>query len=236
MFPSLGRVTIVPWLLGCLGTMCGCFHWLEVCQLLQSETQVVYPKGLNRCLVLVVTPLPESLAHDTNALDDEPTFLQVDLSQFTAGDHESKALVPGRTSTCTSPMHLALEHPPKAESQASMTAEVQDLLLHAVWDTSNQVLGNSNQKGQHLRPWGLHPLLEWKTFPNWLLPPLRHHCRWPCLMSPSQLTKLKKQSTLPLPLWPRFLGLTQVSSWRMWCYSKRKWTKLWGAYWQLGNL
>ena len=78
-------------------------HWLEVHQLLQLETQVVYPEGLNGCMVLVETSLPESLVQGTNVPCNEPIFLQVDLSQFTAEDHESKAPVARRTSTSTPP-------------------------------------------------------------------------------------------------------------------------------------
>ena len=38
---------------------CRRIHQLEVHQLLHSEAQVVYPKGLNGCLVPVTTTLPE---------------------------------------------------------------------------------------------------------------------------------------------------------------------------------
>ena len=70
-------------------------------QHLQLETQVVYLEGLNGSMVPVVTSLPELLTHGTNALNNEPTFLQVDLSQFTAEDHESKAQ-----------LLVELQHPP----------------------------------------------------------------------------------------------------------------------------
>ena len=48
---------------------------LEVHQLLHSEAQVVYPKGLNGCLVPVIITLPEALSHGMTMLNDEPTFL-----------------------------------------------------------------------------------------------------------------------------------------------------------------
>ena len=114
---------------------CGCLSQLEVCQLLQLETQVVYPEGLNGCLVPVVTSLPGSLAHGTNILNDEPTLLQVDLSKFTGEEHESKALIPSRTSTSTSPAHLAMAHPPKVDSHISMTTKVTELLSWVALDT-----------------------------------------------------------------------------------------------------
>ena len=98
---------------------------------------MVYPEGLNRGLELVVTFLPESLAHGISMLE-EPTFLQVDLSQVTAGDCVPEASAPHKTLTPTSPTHVDMEHPPKAESHISTTAEVQELLSHAVLDTSSQ--------------------------------------------------------------------------------------------------
>ena len=78
---------------------------------LQLENQVVYPKGLNRGLEMVVTLLPELLACGTSMLD-KPTFLQVDLSQFTAGDSAPKDSALYQTSQPTSPTHLTMENPP----------------------------------------------------------------------------------------------------------------------------
>ena len=106
---------------------------------------MVYPEGLNGGLEPVVTLLPESLACGTSMLE-ELTFLQVDLSQFTAGDCAPKASAPRRTSAPTSPIHLTMENPPKAESQITMTAEVWDLLLCTVLDTFSQASGSSTMK------------------------------------------------------------------------------------------
>ena len=84
---------------GHLGTMaegmpsnipCGRICQLEAHQLLHLEAWVVYPKGLNGCLVLVVATLPELLSHSVTMPDDEPTFLQVDILQFTTDGHGSK--------------------------------------------------------------------------------------------------------------------------------------------------
>ena len=54
---------------------------------------MVYPEGLNGGLELVITSLPELLAHGISMLN-EPTFLQVDLSQFTAGNCALEASAP----------------------------------------------------------------------------------------------------------------------------------------------
>ena len=107
---------------------------------------MVYPEGLKGCLVPVITSLPKSLAHGMNVLDDEPTFLQVELSQFMTEECESKAPIPGSDSTSTSPTCPVMALPLKAESQVSMTMEVTELLSWAVLDTSSQALGSSTPK------------------------------------------------------------------------------------------
>ena len=107
---------------------------------------MVYLEGLSGFLVLVITFLPKSLAHGANVLNDEPTFLQVDLSQSATEECESKALIPGFDSTSTSPTHPAMAPAPKAESQVSMTMEVSELLLQVVLDTSCQALGSFTLK------------------------------------------------------------------------------------------
>ena len=81
-----------------------------------------------------------------NVLSDEPTFLQVDLSQFAMEECESKALFPGSDSTSTSPTYPAMAPPPKVESQVSMTMEVSELLPQATLDTSGQALRSSTPK------------------------------------------------------------------------------------------
>ena len=77
---------------------------------------MVYPEGLKSCLVLVITSLPKTLAHGANVLDDEPTFLQVDLSQFKTEERRSKVPIPGSDSTSTSPTCPTMAPPPQIES------------------------------------------------------------------------------------------------------------------------
>ena len=93
----------------------------------------------------IATSLPESLACSTSMFD-HPTFLQVYLLQFTAGDHVPNASAPHRTLAPISPTQLTLEHPPKSESHISMTAEVQKLLSCAMLDTSSQASESSTLK------------------------------------------------------------------------------------------
>ena len=65
---------------------------LEVCQLLSSGSQVVYPKGLNGCQVSVIMTLPESLSNGMTMLEGKSTFLQVDLSQSATKEQGPKVL------------------------------------------------------------------------------------------------------------------------------------------------
>ena len=118
---------------------------LEMHQLLQCGDQVVYPKGLNGGLEPVLISLSGALVQGMNTLGEpahEPSFLSVDFSWFTLGDYPPKVSAPCRTSTPTPPSHLAMEHPPKADSHINMTAEVWELLSHAMLDTSSQALGD----------------------------------------------------------------------------------------------
>ena len=114
---------------------------LEVCKLLQYGYQVVYSEGLNGGLGPVQTLLSGPLLWGRDACGSstcEPSFLLVDLFWVTLEDHMPEALAPHRTSTLSSPPHLAMEHLPKTDSHISMTADVQDLLSHAILDTSSQ--------------------------------------------------------------------------------------------------
>ena len=70
---------------------CGKICQLEVHQLLISGSQVVYLEGLNGCQVPVVMTLPELLSNGMTMLKGKPTFLQVDLSQYTTKEQEPKA-------------------------------------------------------------------------------------------------------------------------------------------------
>ena len=63
-----------------------------------------------------------------------------------------------RASTPSSPSHLAMEHPPKADSHIRMTAEVWELLFHAILDTSSQACqGIHPEEANISSPGGLSP-------------------------------------------------------------------------------
>ena len=61
------------------GTNCGWISQLDICQLLDSGSQVVYLVGLNECEIPVITSLPKSLAKDTTILGGKPVYLLVDI-------------------------------------------------------------------------------------------------------------------------------------------------------------
>ena len=83
---------------------CGQISQLEVCQLLHSNSQVIYPIALNGCKASMVASLPKSLARGANLLGDEPIYLKVGIQQSTAVVSELKAL----------PCHI---HPPHPNGQ-----------------------------------------------------------------------------------------------------------------------
>ena len=121
----------------------GTIHQLHICQLLSSGCRVVYPEGCNGCQVPAIITLPESLSNGMTMLEDGPTFLQVDVSQSSTKEQESKTLSLGdglSPSPTTSPTRA---FPPKAEGQISMTMEVNELLSQAVLDTSGIASGSS---------------------------------------------------------------------------------------------
>ena len=68
---------------------------LEVCQLLSLGLQVIYPVGLNRYKIPLITSLPESLANSTNLPGGEPIYLEVDILQSIAEGPEWKVLPSG---------------------------------------------------------------------------------------------------------------------------------------------
>ena len=58
---------------------CGWISQLEVCQLLGTSPQVVYPVGLNGQDEPVITSLPEPLASSISLTTGKPVYLQIDI-------------------------------------------------------------------------------------------------------------------------------------------------------------
>ena len=100
------------------GTSCASCRWtsqLDICQLLSSGSQIIYPVGLNGCEIPVIMSLPKSLAKGMKMLGGEPIYLSVDFLQSATKGQESKAPSPGGHSIpilTASPIRAT---PPKTE-------------------------------------------------------------------------------------------------------------------------
>ena len=57
--------------------------------------------------------------------------------------------------------------PPKMDIHINITTEVQQLLSHAILDTSRQASGDSTPKRPTSPAWGFHTPPEWKTSTSW---------------------------------------------------------------------
>ena len=68
---------------GTSSVTCGRISQLEVCQLLSSGTQVIYPVGFNGCQVPMIMSLSDLLARGATLLWGKPAFLSVDILQST---------------------------------------------------------------------------------------------------------------------------------------------------------
>ena len=122
-------------------SMCRHLHQLEVYKLLQCGDQVLYPKGLNGGLELVLTSVSESLVQGMNMLG-KPAH------ETSPGSHQETQYAWGLSSpqnlNTNFPSHYGMS--PKAGSHISMTTEVQELLYHVILDTSSQALEDSIPK------------------------------------------------------------------------------------------
>ena len=103
-------------------TSCGQISQLNVCQLLFTGSQVVYPSGLNGHYEPIITTLPEPLSSGISVIASKHPYLEIDIPPKEESD--TKALPIGKASIIqtTNPC----KSPPKLEG--SMTAEVNDLL------------------------------------------------------------------------------------------------------------
>ena len=112
---------------GTNSTACRRVSQLEVCQLLSSSSQVIYPAEMNGCEVPIIASLPKLLAKSTNLLGGKPIYLKVDIPQPITEGPELKVLPLGSHSSSilmASPTKATL---PKAEREVSMTIEVREL-------------------------------------------------------------------------------------------------------------
>ena len=121
---------------------------LQVCHLLSSGSQIVYPVGLNGCEVPLITSPPEQMAKGINLLSGEPVYLKVDIPQSNREGPELKAPPLGGHSPSTLIASSVRPPSPKAEGEVSITMEVRELLSWAGLDTSEHASGSSTPKRQ----------------------------------------------------------------------------------------
>ena len=115
--PREGHLSVLP-VGGTNSATCRRVSQLEVCQLLSSVLQVIYPVGLNGCEAPMIASLPESPARGTNLLGGEPIYLKVDIPLSTVGKSELKVPPSGVCSSIlmVSPIKATL---PKVESEGA---------------------------------------------------------------------------------------------------------------------
>ena len=124
-------------------TACRRVSQLQVCQLLSSGSQVVYPAGLIGCEVPLITSLPEPMAKGINLLSGKPIYLKVDILQSNTEGPELKALPLSSHSPSTSIASPVRPPPPKVEGEVSMTMGARELLSRAGLDTSEHASGST---------------------------------------------------------------------------------------------
>ena len=113
-------------------TSCGWISQLEVCQLLATGPQVIYPIGLNGHDEPIITTLPEPLDSSISLIVTEHIYLGIDIPSPPVEEPHQKILPLGEVSTIliTSP------HKSPLKLEGSMTMEVSNLLSQAALEVS----------------------------------------------------------------------------------------------------
>ena len=112
-------------------TSCGQISQLDICQLLSTGPQLVYPSGLKGHDEPIMTTLPELLSSGTSIIAIEHLYLEINIPPKEESD--TRALPIGKASIiqATNPH----KSPPKLEG--SMTTEVKHLLDQAIIKASS---------------------------------------------------------------------------------------------------
>ena len=112
-------------------TTCGQISQLDICKLLSTSPQVVYPSGLNGCDETIITTLPEPLSSGTSIILSKHPYLEINIPPNGESDTKvlpiSKALIIQTTNPHKSPPH----------PEGSITAEVNHLLDQAIMEASS---------------------------------------------------------------------------------------------------
>ena len=80
-------------------TSCGQISQLEVCQLLSTSLQVIYPIGLNRCNEPIITTVPELLDSCISIITSEHLYLGIDIPSLPMEESYHKVPPPGEVPT-----------------------------------------------------------------------------------------------------------------------------------------
>ena len=112
-------------------TSSGQISQLNICQLLSTSPQVIYPSGLNGLDKPIITTLPEPLSSSKSVIANEHSYLEIDIS--VKMELDTKALLLGKASVIPKTV------PPKSspEPKCSMATEVDSFLVQAMADTSS---------------------------------------------------------------------------------------------------
>ena len=115
------------------GSPCGQISQLEVCQLLVTSSQVIYPIGLNRHDEPIITSLPELLASSISLTTGKPIYLGIDILSPPMEELDQKIPPLGEVST------IVVASPQKSplKLEGSRTAEVRNLLSWEMLETSS---------------------------------------------------------------------------------------------------
>ena len=142
--PKEGNLGILPEG-GTNSIACRRMSQLEVCQLLWSDSQVIYLLGLNGYKIPLITPLPKPLANGTSLTGGKSIYLKMDILQSIAGESDQKVLLPSKHPSILTVSSVKATLP-KLEREVSMTMEVRELLSRAMLDMSGHASGNSTSK------------------------------------------------------------------------------------------
>ena len=112
-------------------TSCGWISQLDVCQLLSTGSQVVYPSGLNGHNEPVITTLPELLNSGISIITSKHPYLEINTPPKEESD--TKVLPIGEASI----IQTTNPHKSTLKLEGSMTTEVNDLLDQAIMEASS---------------------------------------------------------------------------------------------------
>ena len=114
-------------------TPCGQISQLEVCQLLATGPQVVYPVSLNGHDQPIITTLPEPLASGVSLITSKDIYLGIDIPSLLVKGPDQK--IPPLGKVCT--FLKASPHKSLPKSECRLIMEVCNLLSQAVLELSS---------------------------------------------------------------------------------------------------